>query len=427
MTSQKPCIIIIGGGFGGLNAALALRKAPCALLIIDRTNHHLFQPLLYQVASAALSPGNIATPIREILRRQDNTAVIMADVTMVNLQTKTVATHDGSQYKYDSLIIATGAEHSYFGHPEWEKNAPGLKNLVDAVAIRERILTAFELAERCHDHNEALKYLRFAIVGGGPTGVEMAGTIAEIACKTMTRNFRRIKPELSKILLIEGTPDVLPSYPEKLSLKARQDLEKMGVTVLTNTMVTDIKEGQIVIKNREGLENTIETMNIIWAAGNQASPLLKTLGVPLDRQGRAIVENDLSIPGHPEVFVIGDAAHSKGKDGMPLPGIAPVAIQQGKYVANIILHNKKPRKPFSYFDKGMMATIGKAKAVAQVGKFYFSGWFAWVAWCFIHIMYLISFRNRVIVMTQWMFWYITGKRSVRLITRPIEDSPFDKS
>ncbi|MDP1880792.1 MAG: NAD(P)/FAD-dependent oxidoreductase [Parachlamydiaceae bacterium] len=418
-------VVIIGGGFGGINTARALRKVNCSVLIIDRTNHHLFQPLLYQVASAALSPGNIATPIREVLRNQTNATVTMSDVVSINPKDKEVISQDGRHFSYDTLIIAVGAQHSYFNHPEWEIYAPGLKNLLDAVSIREKILTAFEMAENCDNPKEAANYLRFAIVGAGPTGVEMAGTIAEIATKSLYKNFRKIRPELTEVLLIELASDVLPSYPSNLSISARKDLEKLGVIVLTNTKVIDIQSDYIIIQHANGSNETIKTMNVIWAAGNQASPLLQTLNVPTDKQGRVIVEPDLSIPGYPEVFVIGDAACCKGEDGNPLSGIAPVAIQQGKYVAGLIkeelAHPNQKRKPFHYFDKGTMATIGKAKAVAKIGKFTFTGLFAWLAWCFIHIMYLISFSNRIIVMIQWIFWFITGKRSVRIINHPIDD------
>lgn len=411
-------VIIVGCGFAGLNAAKKLKKADVNLLILDRTNHHVFQPLLYQVASAALSPGNIATPIRQILRSQENTTVYMATIDSVNLEKKYVQAANGDIFNYDYLILAPGATHSYFGHPEWEAFAPGLKTIPDAIRIRERVLLAFERAERCDSFKEASNYLRFVIVGGGPTGVEMAGAVAEIAHKTLFKNFRKIKPEQSEIYLIEGQPYILSSYPPKLSEIARRDLEKMGVKVLTSTRVTDIDEHCVHLHDK-----VIETHNVIWAAGNEAAPVLKTLGVPLDRQGRVIVEPDLSLQGHPEVFVIGDAAYATDEEGNPYPGIAPVAIQQGKFVAEAIAMKIPPdqRPRFHYFDKGTMATIGKAKAVAMIGKVSFSGFFAWLAWGFIHMLYLISFENRLLVMMQWMFWYITGKRQQRLIVRPIND------
>lgn len=414
----NPRVIIIGGGFGGLNAAKSLKKADVDLLVIDKTNHHCFQPLLYQVATAALSSGNIAFPIREVLRDQANTQVIMANVDSIDKNNHTVFISNGETIEYDYLIVATGATHSYFGHPEWEAYAPGLKTVIDAAIIREKILLAFELGERCEDLKDAQKYLRFVIVGAGPTGVEMAGAIAEIARKTLFKNFRKIKPEQSKIYLIEGLGQVLSTYPPKLGSYARRALEKMGVTVMTDTKVTKVTAEGVFIG-----DEFIEAANIIWAAGNEASPLLKTLDVALDRQGRALVEPDLSIPGHPDVFVIGDAACLKDDKGVCLPGLAPVALQEGRYVARLIAKKipKKDRKPFRYFDKGTMATIGKAKAVAVMKKLTLSGYIAWLAWGFIHILYLISFQNKFIVMTQWMFMYLTGKRQMRLISRPIGD------
>lgn len=415
-------VIIIGAGFGGIKTAQALRKADVSLLVIDKTNHHVFQPLLYQVATAALSTNNIAVPIREVLRNQLNTSVIMGDVIDINKQKQEITLLNGQTLPYDYLVVATGASHAYFGHDEWEALAPGLKTLKDAVSIREHILLSFERAERCDSISEANSYLRFVVVGGGPTGVEMAGAIAEITRKTLFKNFRKIKPENSEIYLIEGLEYILPSYPPSLGLKAKKDLEKMGVKVITSTIVTDITPQGVYLGTK-----FIETPNIIWAAGNKASPLLETLEVPLDKQGRVIVEPDLTIPGHPELFVIGDAAASYNPKLGILPGIAPVAMQQGKYVAKIIAKNepKDKRKPFKYFDKGSMATIGKAKAVGTLGKIKFSGLLAWLAWCFIHIAYLISFSNRIIVMTQWMFWYITGKRNVRIILRSIEEDPYE--
>lgn len=413
-------VIIVGGGFAGLNCVKQLAKANVKVLILDKTNHHVFQPLLYQVATASLSPGNIAVPIREIVSNQPNVSVIMADVVSINKEKRTVTTSAGDVFSFDYLVLAPGARHSYFGKDQWEVLAPGLKTVADALRIRETVLLAFEHAESCDSLQEAAKFLRFVIIGGGPTGVELAGSIAEIAHKTMFSNFRRIKPEQTEIYLIEGQAQVLPAYPPKLADIARKDLEKLGVKVMCNSRVTDI--------NPEGVylgEQFIETPNVIWAAGNQASPLLKELGTPLDRQGRVIVEPDLSVPGYPEIFVIGDAAHNVDKSGNPLPGIAPVAIQQGKYLGKLIRDQVPPadRKPFKYFDKGTMATIGKAKAVAMMGKLQFSGFIAWLAWCFIHILYLISFRNRVLVALQWTFWYLSGRRQVRIITRPIYECP----
>jgi NADH:ubiquinone reductase (H+-translocating) len=412
----KPKVIIIGGGFGGINAAKALRRTDVDLVVIDRSNHHLFQPLLYQVATAALSPGNIAMPIREILRDQQNTSVIMGEVITIDKERKEILMAHGEIAKYDYLIIAPGARHSYFGHPEWEPLAPGLKNLNDAIKIRENILLAFERAERSTSPEEVERLLRFVIIGGGPTGVELAGAIAEIAHKTLFRDFRNIKPDHSEILLFEGSHRLLHTFPEKLSAIAQRDLEKMGVKIATGTHVTKIDEDGVYIG-----EKFIPTCHIIWAAGNHASPLLKTLNCELDRASRAIVEKDLSIPGYPNVFVIGDAANVKGENGNPLPGIAPVAIQQGRYVAKIIDKNISPseREPFSYWDKGTLATIGRAKAVGTVGKRLLSGLTAWFAWCLIHIFYLVSFPNRILVMIQWFFWYLSSERYVRLIKKPI--------
>lgn len=405
-------VVIIGGGFGGLSVAKGLKRSKLDILLIDKTNHHLFQPLLYQVASAALSPGEIAVPIREILRKQENVTVIMGEVTSIDKKLKQVVLANGDRINFDYLVVGIGARHSYFGNDQWEALAPGLKTIKDALYIREQILVSFEKAERMDSITEAAKYLNFVIIGGGPTGVEMAGAIAEVAHKTLFKNFRRIKPEKSKIYLIEAAPQILPFYPQKLAASATKELEKLGVQVITGKKVTQITEEGVQVE-----EKFYPCTNIIWAAGNQASPLLKTLEVPLDRQGRAIVEPDLTIPGHPEIFVIGDAACSIGKDGKPLPGIAPTAIQQGKYVADILKNKtlQRERAAFKYFDKGSMATIGRAKAIAMVGKFYVTGLIAWLMWSFIHILYLIGFRNRLAVFIEWTICYITGQRGSRLI------------
>ena len=410
-------VVIIGGGFGGLNVAKSLNHAKLDILLIDKTNHHLFQPLLYEVATAALSPGEIATPLREVLRHQANTTVIMGEVIKIDKNNKQITIANGDIFGYDYLIISIGARHSYFGREDWEPFAPGLKTIKDALKIREQILLSFEKAERLDSISEAAKYLNFVIIGGGPTGVEMAGAIAEIAYKTMFKNFRRIKPEEAKIYLIEALPQILPMYPDKLAAQATKVLEKMGVKVLTGKKVIDINESGVKTE-----EIFIESKNIIWAAGNQVSPMLKTLDVPLDRAGRVIVGADLSVPDHPEIFVIGDAAHAVGKEGKPLPGVAPVAIQEGRYVSKIIKHAipKEKRQPFVYFDKGNMATIGKAKAIAMVGKLQISGFFAWLMWAFVHILYLIGFRNRLGVMMEWAATMFTGERGVRIITRPID-------
>jgi NADH dehydrogenase len=417
---MKPIkVVIIGAGFGGLNVAKALKKTKLEILVIDKTNHHLFQPLLYQVASAALSPGEIGIPIREILRKQENTTVLMGDVAQIDKNNRQVVLANGERIGYDYLVVAVGARHSYFGNDAWEKYAPGLKTIKDALQIREDVLISFEKAERIDNSEKAAQYLNFVIIGGGPTGVEMAGAIAEIARKTLFKNFRRIKPEKSKIYLVEAAPHILPMYPTSLSDRAKKDLEKLGVEVLVGKKVTNITEEGVQVDN-----TFYPCKNVIWAAGNQASPLLKTLDIPLDRQGRAIVEPDLSIPNHPEVFVIGDAACAMGKDQKPLPGVSPVAIQEGKYVSKIIKKQtpKDKRKPFKYFDKGSMATIGKAKAIAMIGKLKFTGLIAWLMWCFIHIVYLIGFRNRLTVLLEWILFYLTGHRGARLIYSSVEKS-----
>ncbi len=412
-----PKVIIVGGGFGGLNAAKTLKRGKLDILIIDKTNHHLFQPLLYQVATAALSPGEIATPIREIFRDQANTSVIMGEVVSVEKKEKMITLRNGDKFSYDYLILAPGTRHSYFGHDQWEPLAPGLKTIQDALQIREQVLMSFEKAERLDHSSEAEKYLNFVIIGGGPTGVEMAGAIAEIAHKTMFKNFRKIRPERSKIYLIEALPNILTAYPESLGLRAKKDLTKMGVRVLTNKKVTNISKEGVQIEDQ-----FIPSVNVIWAAGNQAPAFLKTLDVPQDRAGHVMVEPDLSIPEYPEIFVIGDAAHTKGKDGNPLPGIATTAIQQGSYVAKVIRKEipKENRRPFKFLDKGSMATIGTKKAVAVMGKLKLTGFLAWCAWCFIHIIYLIGFRNRFGVMVEWFYYFMTSQRGIRLIYRSIE-------
>lgn len=414
---SKQRVVIVGGGFGGLNAAVHLAKSNFDVVVVDKTNHHLFQPLLYQVASAALAASDIAYNLREVLYRYSNTSVIMAEVQSVDTSAKAIKFLDGETLSYDYLILAVGTRQSYFGHPEWETHAPGLKSIKDATSIRDQILLAFEMAERSDDLEERKKLLSFVIVGGGPTGVEMAGAIAEIARKSMFKNFRRIHPENSKIYLIEGQPEIMSAFPSHLRAVAKRDLEQMGVIVYNDAFVTDITTQGVHIGDM-----FIPTVNVIWAAGNEAPALLKTLKTPLDKQGRVIVQQDLSIPNHPEVFVIGDAAAAKDKEGKPIPGVAPAAIQEGKYVAEIIKEGKgaDQRVPFAYFDKGMMATIGKAKAIVAFGKMQLSGFFAWLCWGLIHIMYLIGFRNRLLVMMQWFFCYCTGKRNVRLIDKSID-------
>lgn len=414
---KKAKVVVIGGGFAGMNVVKRLKNKQLDVLLIDKKNHHLFQPLLYQVASAALSPADIAFPLRELFKRYRNTTVLMGDVTAIDKEKRKVILTD-AEFSYDYLVIATGARHSYFGHDEWEANAPGLKTLTDALSIREKILLSFEKAERCDNPSEAMKYLNFVVIGGGPTGVEMAGAIAEIAHSTLVENFRHIKPECAKVYLVEAAPRILPPYTEKLSASAHKTLEKMGVTVLINTKVTNITSTGVQTES-----SFIESSNVIWAAGNQASPLLKTLNVPLDRQGRVVVEKDLSIPGHPEIFVLGDAACFMGKNEKPIPAVATTAIQQGAYVGHLLnkLTPKEKRKPFKYFDKGSLATIGRAKAVADIRGFQCSGFFAWLIWAFVHILYLVGFRNRYSVMLNWYFHYVNGIRGARLIHKSIQD------
>ena len=405
-------VVIIGGGFGGLNVAKALDKTAVDVILIDRTNHHLFQPLLYQVATGALSPGEIAEPIRAIFKRQKNVRVIMREVITIDNRKQKVVLKNKETIDFDYLIVAPGARHSYFGHDEWEKYAPGLKTVTDGLKIRERILLSFERAEVTKDAAKQNAYLTFVIVGAGPTGVEMAGAISEIAHKTILEDFRNINPTRTRVLLVEGCDCVLPSYSSILSQSALESLQGLGVEVRLHTRVSNITVDGVQVG-----EEWIYTPNVIWAAGNVASPLLKTLKVELDKAGRVMVGSDLSIPGYPNIFVIGDAAHCR-YDEEPLPGVAPVAIQQGKYVAQIIRRSLAgdKRTPFQYKDRVMMATIGRAKAVARVGRMESSGFLAWLAWGLVHIMFLIGFRNKVLVMTEWMWAYITYQRAARLIT-----------
>jgi len=420
---MKRKVIIVGAGFGGLTAARSLKNSDCEILLIDKTNHHLFQPLLYQVATAALSPADIATPIRSVVNKQKNVKVILSEVKKVDLDNRKVfvSIEDEQEmlkeYSYDYLILAVGSKHSYFGKDEWAKYAPGLKTISDALYIREKMLLSFEKAELLNDAKEIEKYLTFVIVGGGSTGVELAGAIAEIAKRTMLKDFRNIDPSKTKILLVEASDRILPAFDSSLSDKAKKSLTKLGVNIFLNSKVTEINKDGVKINGK-----FIETYNVIWAAGNSIPSLIQSLNVEVDKIGRAIVQKDCSLKNHPEVFVIGDAALFM-EDNKPLPAIAPVAIQQGKYVANIIKKNIPPenRKPFKYFDKGIMATIGKAKAVAQIWKLKFSGLLAWIIWCFVHILYLISFRNRYRVMAEWIWLYITNRNGIRLITHKLEE------
>jgi NADH:ubiquinone reductase (H+-translocating) len=411
--SQTPHVVILGGGFGGLYAARGLKRAPVRVTLVDRRNHHLFQPMLYQVATAALNPSDIAAPIRSVLRRQSNTEVLLAEAGSINTAERRVYFTDGSETTYDYLVVATGARHSYFGHDDWEPLAPGLKSLEDAVEIRQRVLLAFERAEREQDTVLRHAYLTFVIVGGGATGVETAGAVAELRRYALRRDFRRIDPGEATVMLLEGGPRLLPTYPQSLSDRAKHDLRRLGVEVRTETMVTDIRPGFVVAANW-----TIPTQTVIWAAGNAASPILKSLGTPLDPMGRAIVEPDCTIPGHPQVFVLGDAALFNHQEGGPLPWIAPAAIQMGEYTARTIQCDLagEPRRAFRYWDKGQLAVIGRGQAVADIWKLHFGGLLAWLIWTFVHIFFLIGFRNRILVMIQWAWSYVTYGRGARLIT-----------
>ena len=401
-------IVIIGGGFGGLSLVKKLARSRKSVCLIDKKNHHLFQPLLYQVATCALSPADIAIPLREILSPYDNVTVTMGEVVDIDKAKQMVIMGNGDEIEYSSLVLATGARHSYFGKDEWEPYAPGLKTIGNAIKIREKLLISFEKAERMESLEEAQKYLNFVIIGAGPTGVEMAGAVAEIAYKTMFQNFRRINPQKAAIYLIEGVDRVLPPYPASLSKRAQKDLEHLGVQVMTDKRVTEVNEDGVHIGDM-----FIPSKNIIWAAGNQASPILQKLDAELARNGTALVNPDLSIPNHPNIFVIGDAAALTPPGcSRPLPAIAPVAIQQGRYLGKILKKETPPaeRKPFKYFDKGSMATIGKAKAVGYMGKLKFTGFIAWLGWLALHVLYLAGFRNRFSVSLQWFFHYIGGIR-----------------
>jgi NADH dehydrogenase len=409
---SRPRVVVVGAGFGGLNAAQKLARLPVQITVVDRKNHHTFQPLLYQVATAGLSPGEIAAPIRWILRAHPNIEVLLEEVREFNLNSRSVITNE-AVLPYDYLVIAAGASHAYFGHPEWEPLAPGLKTIEDALEIRRRVLLAFELAERQALTGASDFPLNFVVVGAGPTGVEVAGTLAEISRHALANEFRAINPARTRILLIEGGPRVLAAYSEDLSRKAEEQLKRLGVEVSTSHMVTRVEPGAVWVG-----DNRIPASVILWAAGVAASPLGQKLGVPLDRAGRVIVQPDLSIPGHPEVFVIGDLASLQDEHGKMLPGAAPVAIQQGKWVARTIARDleHQPRRNFHYHDKGSLATIGRASGVAQFPGFSLSGYFAWLAWLFVHIFFLIGFRNRLIVMIQWAWSYLTYERGARLIT-----------
>jgi NADH:ubiquinone reductase (H+-translocating) len=413
VAKTKPRVVIVGAGFGGLEAAKKLCGKDVQVTVIDRTNHHLFQPLLYQVATAALSPADIAAPVRAVLSECKNMDVMLAEVQAVDVDAKTLKTGD-LQVSYNYLILATGSRHSYFGHPEWEPLAPGLKSLEDAIEIRRRILMAFEYAEKITDEAARRAAMTFVIVGGGPTGVEMAGAIAEIARHTLARDFRHIDPSQARVILIEGEPRVLAGFPEDLSAKALKQLVDLGVEVRTGIHATNLTEAGLQVGD-EFIAGRVK----VWAAGNEASFVGKSLGVERDRVGRVIVNDDLTIPGHPEVQVIGDLANFSHQTGKPLPGVSPVAMQQGRHAARNILAMIDSHKPqrFHYFDKGSMATIGRNKAVADLRVVHLSGLPAWLAWLFVHIMFLVGFRNRLAVLFQWAWAYLTFNAGARLITR----------
>lgn len=412
LTGSTNPVVIIGGGFGGLAAARSLDQADVEVILIDKSNHHLFQPLLYQVATAALSPSDIAWPLRTLLRSQKNVRVMLAEVQKIDRTARCVELIGGESIHYGCLILAPGSRHSYFGHDEWEADAPGLKTLPDALELRERMLMAFEEAERAKGMSEVREQLTFVIVGGGPTGVELAGALAEIGRKAMAPDFRVLHQAEVRILLIEGGDRILEAFPPPLSRKAQASLESLGVTVMLNSRVKEVNSKGVLAGSE-----FIQSAHVIWAAGNAASPLLKSLGAPLDSSGRILVRSDLSLSGEPWVFIIGDAAHCPTAEGKPLPGLAAVAMQEGRYVAELVVRQipDGSRSPFVYRDRGILATIGRAKAVAQLGPFALSGVVAWLAWSFIHIFFLIGLRNRFRVMFEWIWYYVTFKPGARLI------------
>ncbi len=412
LPAVMPRVVIVGAGFGGLQAARALHSAPVHVTVIDRQNHHLFQPLLYWVATAGLSPADISSPIRHILRRQKNTEVLMAEVTGVDVQEQRVLMGDRS-VPYDYLVLATGAHDNYFGHPEWEQLAPGLKTVEDARTLRQKILLAFEAAEMETDPEKVKELLTFVLVGAGPTGVEMAGAIAELAHKALASDFRHIDTHMTRIILIEAAPKILAAFPESLARKSQKKLTSMGVEVRVGTPVSEIDEHGVVADGER-----IATRTIIWSAGVSASPVGKWLGAEVDRAGRVKVSSDLSVPGHPNVFVIGDTA-SFMQDGKPLPGVAPVALQAGRYVASVITHRaegKELNKPFHYRDKGNLATVGRSYAIVDIAHIRLTGLLAWLMWLVVHIYFLVGFRNRLVAIFQWAWTYFTYARGARLIT-----------
>lgn len=411
--TERPKIVIIGGGFGGLWAAKALANKPVDVTLIDRKNHHVFQPLLYQVATAVLSPGEIAQPIRRILHKADNIEVILGEAVAFDKENNRVILADGSQLFYDFLIVAGGARHSYFGHDDWERDAPGLKTIEDAVEMRRRILVAFETAERDAYLTGKQKQLNFVVVGGGPTGVELAGAIADIARKALAKDFKAIDTRKAKVMLFEGSDKILGTFGKDLSTSAKQQLESLGVEVHLNSFVTDIESDRVKVG-----DDWIACDVVLWATGVAASPLGKALGVETDKAGRVLVEKDLSIRGFPNVFVIGDMAFLLQEDGEPVPGVSPAAMQMGTASAENILRdlNGKPRENFVYWDKGTMATIGRRKAIAQLAGLKFKGFIAWMMWLFLHVFFLIGFRNKFAVLFEWFWAYLTRERSARLIT-----------
>ena len=418
--AERHKVVIIGGGFGGLAAAQALRRADVDVTLIDRRNFHLFQPLLYQVATGALSPANIAAPLRSVLRRQKNTKVILGEVTGFDIPAKAVLVGD-QRVPFDSLIVAAGAINNYFGKPEWEANAPGLKSVEEATEIRTRVLSAFEAAERLGEGKDRNKYLTFVVVGGGATGVEMAGAVAELAHHTLRKDFRTLDPAKARIVLVEGHDRLLTPYHPKLSARAAESLQRMGVEVWTSAKVKDIQPDYVLVE-KDGQHARIDTATVIWGAGVRASPLGKMLGdatgAQVDKGGRVTVQPDLTIPGHPNIYVIGDMAAAMS-NGKPVPGVAQGAMQEGKFAAAAIrkrLAGQADVGAFTYRDKGNMATIGRNAAVAEIGWLRLSGFIAWLAWLFVHLVYLINFTNRILVLFQWFYNYLTRNRSARLIT-----------
>jgi NADH:ubiquinone reductase (H+-translocating) len=414
-------VVIIGGGFAGLTAARALRRVD--VVLVDRTNHHLFQPLLYQVATAALSPGDIAWPLRTVFRSQRNVRIVMDEVTSVDRLDRSIRLRENGPIHFDALIVAPGSRHAYFGHDEWELFAPGLKTMTDAVRLRHKMLLAFEDAERRRAASGKREQLTFVIVGGGPTGVELAGALAEIGRKAMGPDFPTLQLDDLSILLIEGGPRILPGFSQDLSAKAASALTRMGVTVKVNSPVTAVRQDGVMIG-----EGFVQSPSMIWAAGNRAASFLNSLGTPQDGSGRVKVESDLTVPGEPWIFVVGDAANCIGTDGKPLPGLAPVAMQQGRYVADLIERDTAPggRRPFVYADRGMLATIGRAQAVAQIRNIRVSGLLAWLLWCIVHIFFLIGIRSRLRVMSEWIWYYVTFKPGARLLFDQPQPPPAEK-